>query len=457
MSINAIEEPMVELESRASSVRSVLMVSAGEQDQSGVPRMGITNVVSRQEKVPKDGCDMLFAYALALAPAAPSGRCFRLWERLYIFAIYATFVFQCLLIFFEIKPKWDLKDKPRAQLVCNTLEVVDHGLIFFLTGLVNPMCFYAARGAFEQILKLRLPPADVKADDDRKWRWAMKCIGWQVMVFSGFCLIFYTIVWGDYWGAKEPLGGPLSEALVVAWNARWLQVLVYCVFAPMQNLINVSVPFSFIAVHALLVQLIALCMERVGRLLLDGQMDPSHVLDAYHDTLDMLHTVMQQLKKRGIFDVYILFVIFHSCLTSVQLALSLFAVEVEGVTIYGAEDTEPRCFTNGGGDFKQAAVGMTTAKGFYVLFVVMFLLGWGNHLSHELLKKLPRGAQRCSAAKTPEAKRELLKWLRECITTAPVEFKVAGIRINWERAGVLVFAQLLPLFSKLVVSVFGAL
>ena len=33
----------------------------------------------------------------------------------------------------------------------------------------------------------------------------------------------------------------------------------------------------------------------------------------------------------------------------------------------------------------------------------------------------------------------------------------AGIRINWERAGVLVFAQLLPLFSKLVVSVFGAL
>lgn len=467
MSINSV--PLELASSRATSVRSVLVTSE-ELDAGKTPRLGIANVVSGQEKVAKDSWDLFFSYGLVLAPAKPSNWLFQVWERFYLVAMWATLGFQCMLVFTELHFRSHWSAVPvDAQMVCKTFEVFGDGILKVLIGLVNPLCYFAARDAFKALLVLRIPPDAVKAEWEREWRWTIRFFGSHVLLFTLGSMFYYTIVFGEGWRPSNPRGGPLSNALV-RHGYGWVQMLVYILFAPLQNLINQAIPWSFVAVHALLVRLVALCLNGVERSL-ESVSEPTaaEVLDGYHEALERLHTVMRKLRRNYAFDLYILFVLLQAVFVSLRLYLGLLRVQVSGVLLFtngqpplinGTNVSEPSCheasheeteldMANAMADY------MTMAQKSYLLVVILLLLAWGNHLGGELLKKLPRGVHRCAEAKTTEQKRQLLKWLRECILTAPVEFKVAQIKVNYETASVLLLAQLLPLISQGFKNVLG--
>jgi hypothetical protein len=263
--------------------------------------MGVVRSTASSQKVEMAGAsafeDAFYNNVLALLPSSA----WRPWGHVYHSFCWITLAFWIVTIFFQLdfKPWWY---KVEHGALCRFVEVVEQVVIKVLLGAANLLCFYAGREGYAALLSVPRVQDVIRGDED-KWRRTTRRYLVHTISFSLWSLVFFTAAWSKGWaqyhsGTHVPnnMGGVASIGLVKA-DATVLQPILYGFLAPIQNLINQSTTWAFVAVHALLVCFVELHYQRASRLARSSG-DASLLLDAYHEAGEQQRLVMAKYDRR---------------------------------------------------------------------------------------------------------------------------------------------------------------
>jgi hypothetical protein len=140
---------------------------------------------------------------------------------------------------------------------------------------------------------------------------------------------------------------------------------------------------------------------------------------------------------------------------SFKIIFETMGFRIGGILIFANEPIANSSVTNFCYNYTETSINTKLANTsalimeFYKCLVIMILLGRGNALHPRFLKELPRLVHaHLAKAQDARSQRELLTFLRECVTTRPIQFEVVGIRISWAKAGPLIATIAIPFLTK---------
>ena len=429
----------------------------------------ISSVVSRSELTSDDAslCDRCLRDLLDPVLHASTHSVWA-WLHTHLnLAVWWTAGFQVVICVtqFNIDARW--RDFPNAAHgTCIAFEVLNNIIFKLWVGAVNIQCFYASRACYSKLLESAQPQKEVGIADEREWRLYIRGFSLNAVVLAVGSVLVYTPLWGPSW--FDSGGSALQTTLAATRATAWIQPTLYVLGAPVQNLINQAVPWCFITMHALVVKLVLIrTASPDGKLMrmLNGHdaCDLSDVLDEYYEIADRLRALMGALRKFGAFDSYITYLAMHAVFMTVKVFFKMLDLKISGVAVYasGSDPMEPSCFLNISGNATQdqneellhglslAANWVSVVQQCYTFLVVLLLLGLGNRTLDHLLTQLPFAVEKVlGKGATPLDKHYMCDWLRDCMKTDPIEFRVVGVYMGWGKVLTLLGVQMLPLLYK---------